>query len=83
MPLRARTTEEATAARTKLATLVTDLRADITALQSAIAALPAPASRTAAQQRDALIMRCLIRVIRFHVISARATTAADLGNEPA
>lgn len=83
MPLRARVTDEATAARTKLAGLVTDMRADITALQAAIAALPAPASRTVNQQRDALIMRCLIRVIRFQVISARATTADDLKTEPA
>jgi hypothetical protein len=83
MPLAKRTPTEREQDRTKLAQLTTDLRADANALQSAIAALPAPASRTAAQQRDALIMRTLIRVIRFSIIASRAGTAADRGSEPA
>lgn len=83
MPLVKRTITEREADRVKLTQLTTDLRTDVTALQSAIAALPAPASRTAAQQRDALIMRTLIRVIRYTIIAARAGTAAERQSEPA
>lgn len=83
MPLAMRTITEREADRAKLTQLTTDLRADVAALQSAIAALPAPVSRTAAQQRDALIMRALIRVVRYTIIAARAGTADDRKAEPA
>lgn len=79
----ARTPADRTADRDKIATLATNMRADITALQAAISALPAPASRTQAQQRDALIMRSQIRLIRWCLITSGAGTAADRGNEPA
>ena len=69
--------------RQKIANLATDMRADITALQAAIAALPAPGVRNAAQQRDALIMRSQIRTIRWCLITPGAGTAADRTNEPA
>jgi hypothetical protein len=69
--------------RAKVISLAASLREDITALQAAIAALPAPNLRNVAQTRDALVMRCLIRLVRFCLISSGAGTAADRGNEPA
>lgn len=69
--------------RTKVISLAASLRDDITGLQAAIAALPAPGVRNAAQQRDALVMRTLIRLVRFCLISSGAGTAADRTNEPA
>jgi len=69
--------------RAKVIDLAARLREDITALQAAIAALPAPGARNVAQTRDALVMRCLIRLVRFCLISSGAGTAADRGNEPA
>lgn len=78
-----RTAAGRTADRTKVIDLAARLREDITGLQSAIGALPAPGARNAAQQRDALIMRTLIRLVRFALISSGAGTAADRGNEPA
>lgn len=84
MPARAvRTQSDRDLDRTKVANLATDLRADITAFQAAIAALPAPGVRNAAQQRDALMMRSQIRVIRWCLITSGAGTAADRTNEPA
>lgn len=78
-----RTTADVNADRTKIIDLAARLREDITALQAAIAALPAPGVRNAAQTRDALVMRCLIRLVRFALISSGAGRAADRGNEPA
>lgn len=69
--------------RKKIGNLAAALRDDITELNTAIAALPAPATRNAAQKRDALIMRCLIRLIRWCLITSGVGTAADRGNEPA
>lgn len=84
MPARAvRPTSDRNADRTKVVSLATDLRADIAELQTAIAALPAPAVRTAAQKRDVLVMRTLIRLVRFCLISSGAGTAADRTSEPA
>lgn len=84
MPARAvRTESDRTLDRQKIANLATDMRADIAALQAAIAALPAPASRTVAQQRDVLMMRSQIRVIRWCLITSGAGAAADRLNEPA
>lgn len=77
-----RTTADATADRTKVIDLAARLREDIAGLQIAISALPAPAARTTGQQRDALVMRCLIRLVRFALISSSAGTAADRTNEP-
>ena len=84
MPARSvRPAVDRTADRAKIANLATSLRQDITDLSDAITALPAPASRTAAQKRDALIMRCLIRLVRWCLITSGAGTAADRANEPA
>ena len=84
MPARAvRPAADRTLDRQKIADLATNMRADITALQAAIAALPAPASRTPAQQRDALIMRSQIRTIRWCLITSGAGTTADRVAEPA
>jgi hypothetical protein len=69
--------------RAKVVSLAASLREDIAALQAAIAALPAPGARNAAQTRDVLVMRCLIRLVRFCLISSGAGSAADRGNEPA
>lgn len=84
MPARAVRPQAArTADRQKITDLAVAMRTDIDDLQTAIAALPAPASRNAAQKRDALIMRCLIRLIRWCLITSGAGTAADRGSEPA
>jgi hypothetical protein len=78
-----RPTADVNADRTKVINLAVSLREDIAALQAAIAALPAPNVRNAAQTRDALVMRCLIRLVRFCLISSGAGTTADRTNEPA
>lgn len=84
MPARAvRTQSDRDLDRQKIANLAIDMRADITALQAAIAALPAPGVRNAAQQRDVLMMRSQIRTIRWCLITSGAGTAADRTNEPA
>lgn len=83
MPAKAkRTTDERTQDRMKATSLLGELRATITDLQAAIAALPAPASRTAAQKRDALVLRTLVKLIRWNIIAAGAGTAADRTAEP-
>jgi len=84
MPARAvRPADARTADREKVVSLAADLRAGVASLQAAIQALPAPASRTAAQARDALVMRTLIRLVRFCLISSGAGTADDREGEPA
>lgn len=83
MPARARTLTDREQDRVKAAKLLTSLRNDIDALEAAIAALPAPADRSAAQRRDALIMRTLIKVIRWDIIACGAGTEADRADEPA
>lgn len=84
MPARAvRPEADRTADRAKIANLAAAMRQDVTDLNDAITALPAPASRTAAQKRDALIMRCLIRLIRWCLITSGAGTADDRKAEPA
>lgn len=83
MPTRARTITDRELDRAKAARLLTSLRGDIPELEAAIAALPAPASRTAAQRRDALLARTLIKVIRWDIIAGGAGTAADRADEPA
>lgn len=83
MATRKRSQAARTADRTKIVNLATALRADIADLQAAIQALPAPAARNAAQRRDALIMRSLIRLIRWSLITSGAGTADDRTDEPA
>ena len=49
-------------------------RADI---RDALKALPAPASRTAAQKRDALILRTVALLVQWAIIGAGTATASD------
>ena len=67
---------------TKATRILDGLRPDADDLRAAIAALPAPASRNAAQRRDALMLRTLLRLVRWSIISAGAATAADLDTDP-
>lgn len=84
MPPRAvRPVSDREADRQKISELAVSMRDDIAKLQAAIAALPTPATRNAAQQRDALIMRSQIRTIRWCLITSGAGTAADRNDEPA
>lgn len=84
MPARSvRPAADRTADRAKITNLATAMRQDITDLQTAIAALPAPGVRNAAQARDALIMRCLIRLVRWCLITSGAGTADDRKADPA
>ncbi len=78
MPARAvRPPSDRDADRTKAIDLAAKMRLRVDALTAAITALPAKASRTPAQQRDALIMNTLILVVRFCLITSGAGTAAD------
>lgn len=72
---------ERDAQRTKAVAVLDGLRTDAADLRAALAALPA-SGRTAAQRRDALILRTLLRLVRWSIISAGAATAADLGTDP-
>lgn len=83
MPVKRRAEDARMADRAKLTNLATALRTDIEELTTAIGALPAPASRNAAQKRDALIMRSLIRVIRWCLITSGAGMTSDRSDEPA
>ena len=84
MPPRAvRTQTDRQLDRDKITNLATAMRQDVIDLDAAIQALPAPASRTAAQRRDALIMRCMIRLIRWCLITSGAGTASDRTDERA
>lgn len=78
-----RTPDERAAHQTKRANLATGLRADVADLTAAVAALPAPASRTPAQRRDALVLRTLIRLIRLSMLMYGLAQADDLTDEPA
>ena len=46
-------------------------------IRDALKALPAPASRTAAQKRDALILRTVALLVQWAIIGAGAATASD------
>lgn len=69
------------AQRAKAVDLLAGLRTDAADLTGALAALPT-SGRTAAQRRDALILRALLRLVRWTIISSGAATAADLGPDP-
>ena len=72
-----RTDTDRAADKTAATSIVTDLRTARDDLRTALRALPAPASRTAAQRRDALILRSQIIVIRSQLLSWGVGTAAD------
>lgn len=63
--------------RTLVTGLIPDLRSARRDLRDALKALPAPAARTAAQRRDALIMRTSCLLIQAQLVQLGAATAAD------
>lgn len=64
-----RTPADRAASRSTAAGLIPDLRQARADLRTAIKALPAPASRTAAQKRDALQMRTQCLLIQAQLVS--------------
>jgi hypothetical protein len=77
MPITKRTPQDAAADRTLMTGLVTDLRDARRDLRTAIKALPAPASRTAAQKRDATIMRAVCVLIQAQLAQLGVAGPAD------
>lgn len=77
MPIVKRTREDADADRVLVKTLVGNLRDARRDLRTAIKALPAPADRTAAQKRDALIMRSTCLLIQAQLVALGVAGAAD------
>ena len=77
MPITKRTTQDADADRALVRNLVADLRDARRDLRTALRALPAPAARTAAQRRDATIMRAVCVLIQAQLASLGVASAAD------
>lgn len=77
MALAKRTPEAAAADRTLVAGIVGDLRSARRDLRTALKALPAPADRTAAQRRDALIMRTTCLLIQSQLAALGVAGATD------
>lgn len=63
--------------RTVARGLVADLRAVRADTRAAVRALPAPAQRTAAQRRDALLLRAVGLLIQSQLVSWGAAQAVD------
>ena len=83
MPARpriARPTADRGADRAKVVGLLADIRAARTDLRQALRDLPAPAQRTPAQRRDALVMRSVALLIQWVIIGSGAATTADRDN---
>lgn len=81
MPTRAvRPADARTADREKAVSLLDDIRRARADLRAALVALPAPASRTPAQRRDALILRTVALLVQWAIISAGAASASDRDN---
>lgn len=78
-----RNSTDRTAQRSKLDRLFVGLGTDQVDLEQALAALPVPASRTAAQKRDAAMIRSQLRVVKLLRIVLGTSTAADLNDETA
>jgi hypothetical protein len=57
--------------------LVADLRAARADLRAALRALPAPAQRTAAQRRDALLLRTAALLVQAQLVGWGAATSTD------
>jgi hypothetical protein len=72
-----RTLQDATADRAVITGLVTDLRDARRDLRTAIKALPAKASRTAAQQRDVTAMRAVCLLIQAQLVQLGVAVAGD------
>lgn len=77
MPKVSRPVADRTASRTVLATKAAKVRVRRADLRTALKALPAPASRTAAQKRDALTLNTLIDLAGAFLASIGLDTAAD------
>lgn len=78
MPARSvRPAADRTADRDKAISLLADIRQARADIRGAIKALPVPASRTAAQKRDALILRTVALLVQWAIIGAGAATASD------
>jgi len=72
-----RTPDTVAADRALVAGLIPDLRGARRDLRDAIKALPAPAARTAAQRRDALIMRTAALLIQSQLTQLGVASPAD------
>lgn len=72
-----RTPQDAAADRVVVASLVDDLRQARADLRAAIKALPAKASRTAAQQRDVTTMRAVALLIQAQLVQLGVAQSGD------
>lgn len=72
-----RTTEDKAADRTAAVAIVADLRTVRDDCRTALKALPAPAARTAAQKRDALLLRSAIVTARSQLLALGVGAPAD------
>ena len=77
MPVTKRTPEDASADRATVVGLVRDLRDARRDLRTAIKALPAPADRSAAQKRDALMMRTSALLIQSQLVALGVAGLSD------
>jgi hypothetical protein len=75
-----RTPEDRAADRTTVNGLVAELRTARGDLRNALQGLPAPASRTAAQRRDALILRTLRLLVSAQLVSWGVSQSDDRDN---
>jgi len=79
----ARTKEQRAADRAAAPAVLTELRDVIDANRAALAALPAAASRTPAQRKDALQARSIIALARAQLLSMGAARDNDRATTPA
>jgi hypothetical protein len=78
MPLRTpRPQADKEADRASFVSLAAEIAAVREELRTGLRALPAAASRTAAQRRDALVLRTLILLVRAFLLSVGKGSAAD------
>jgi hypothetical protein len=72
-----RTDDDKAADRTAAVAIVADMRSVRDDCRTALKALPAPATRNAAQKRDALLLRSAIVTARSHLLALGVGTPAD------
>lgn len=72
-----RTPQDQAADRTLVGNVVADLRQARADLRTAIKAMPAKASRTAAQQRDVTSMRAICVLIQAQLVQLGVATSTD------
>lgn len=72
-----RTAQDAAADRVLVGNVVADLRQARADLRTAIRAMPAKASRTAAQQRDVTSMRAICVLIQAQLVQLGVAQAGD------